>query len=51
MSALKLFPNSDAAANALMERKKIDEINERRYEESGSQSDIHQSRVESGENP
>ena len=51
MSALKLYPNFDAAANFLMERKKIDKLDERRDEESDSQSVVYQISVESGENP
>lgn len=48
MSALKLYPNVDAAADFLMERKKIHKLDEQRDEESDSQSDVDKSSDESG---
>ena len=51
MSALKLYPNVDAAADFLMERKKIHKLDEQSDEESDSQSDVDKSSDESGKNP
>ena len=51
MSALKLYPNVEAAANFQMERKKIHKLDEQSYEESDSQSDVDKSSDESGRNP
>ena len=51
MSALKLYPNVEAAANFLMERKKIHKLDEQNDEESDSQSDVDKSSDESGKNP
>ena len=48
---LKLYPNVDAAADFLMERKKIHKLDEQSDEESDSQFDVDKSSDESGKNP